>query len=181
MPPCCPAPPTPLMGHGREPGPDLPGDWAGHQGRLLTLTSSTGRRQDTAGAEGRAAAWRRSTPLAPALSINRPVEDAAGICPATLALALGLELGQERTGCRRCAHTCGAKRCCLLLDNMEQILGAAAFVSELLAACPGRARDGYQPRTAASAQRATFPGGRHWHLTRQSRLFADPRLPAMQI
>ncbi len=63
------------------------------------------------------------------------VEDTKAM-PATVALALGLELGSSEPAAQVIAHL-RRKELLLVLDNMEQLLPAAPFVSELVAACPG--------------------------------------------
>lgn len=127
-----PAPPTPLIG--RERDLDLIcRRLAGHQGRLLTLTGAPGVGKTRLALE----VAQRMAPLyadGARLVELAAVEDAAAV-PLALALALALEPGRAAPAEQVIAHL-RRKELLLVLDNMEQILPAAAFVRDLLAACP---------------------------------------------
>ena len=128
-----PAPPTPLVGRSRD--LDLIcRRLAGHQGRLLTLTGAPGVGKTRLALE---VAQRMTAIYADGARFVdlTAVEDVKSV-PATVALALGLELGSSEPTAQVIAHL-RRKELLLLLDNMEQLLTAAPFVSELLTACPG--------------------------------------------
>jgi predicted ATPase/DNA-binding XRE family transcriptional regulator len=127
-----PAAPTPLVG--RERDLDLVcRRLAGHQGRLLTLTGAPGVGKTRLALE---VAQR----MAPVYADNARFVDLtalhdAAYVPATVALALGLELANNEPAAQVIAHL-RRKELLLVLDNMEQILAASAFVGKLLSACP---------------------------------------------
>ena len=56
----------------------------------------------------------------------------------------------------------GGKRYLLVLDNFEQVVGAAPLVGDLLESCPGLARAGHEPRRVAPARRTRIPRCRRW-------------------
>ena len=128
-----PAPPTPLVGRGRD--LDLIcRRLAGHQGRLLTFTGAPGVGKTRLALE----VAQRMAPVyadGACFADFTAIEDAAS-APAALALALNLELGRSEAATQVIAHL-RRRELLLVLDNMEQILDAAAFVREVLAACPG--------------------------------------------
>ena len=90
-----------------------------------------------------------------------PVRDAVSLAEAVLT-ALGARetrlVGAGRDGApgprsRSCWPTADACACCIVLDNCEQVVDAAAeLVEELLAALPGRHGPRHQPGAAAACR-----------------------------
>jgi predicted ATPase/DNA-binding XRE family transcriptional regulator len=127
-----PAPPTPLVGRGRD--LDLIcRRLAGHQGRLLTLTGAPGVGKTRLALE---VAQRMGPVYADGARFVdlTALEDAEHV-PAAVALALGLETASGNPTMHVIGHL-RRKELLLVLDNMEQLLAASAFVSGLLNACP---------------------------------------------
>lgn len=127
-----PAPPTPLVGRGRD--LDLIcRRLAGHQGRLLTLTGAPGVGKTRLALE---VAQRMAPVYADgARFVDLTALEDADHVPAAVALALGLEIASSEPAVQVIAHL-RRKELLLVLDNMEQLLAAATFVGELLRACP---------------------------------------------
>jgi excisionase family DNA binding protein len=59
------------------------------------------------------------------------------LVPAAIALALGVRDGDDATPRERLLHLLRERELLLLLDNVEQVVAAAPFLAELLAAAPG--------------------------------------------
>ena len=128
-----PAPPTPLLGRGSD--LDLIcRRLAGHQGRLLTLTGAPGVGKTRLALE--VAQHMKQVYADGACFVDLTAVEDAAYAPTALALALDLELGRSEAPAQVIAHL-RRKELLLVLDNMEQILDAAAFVRAVLAACPG--------------------------------------------
>ena len=64
------------------------------------------------------------------------IHDPALVAP-TIAQALGVREASDRSSLQGLAAALRDRRLLLVLDNFEQVLAAAPFVAELLAACPG--------------------------------------------
>jgi len=65
-----------------------------------------------------------------------PITDPTLVPPA-VALALGISAGDDTTLMHRLAQTIGDQQLLLILDNLEQVITAGVFVSELLSFCSG--------------------------------------------
>lgn len=64
-----------------------------------------------------------------------PIRDPELVAP-TIARTIGVEFSGHRTAFQQVADWIGEKRLLLLLDNFEQVVGAASVVSDLLRSCP---------------------------------------------
>ena len=127
-----PAPPTDLVGRDRERAaatallvrPDV---------RLITLTGAGGSGKTSLALQ--VAADAAAVFEASAFADLAPVTDPA-LVPAAIAAALGVRDRQDTSVLDAVAATIGTRRMLLLIDNMEQVIGAASDVARLLAASP---------------------------------------------
>lgn len=129
-----PAQPTPLVGR-RRLSAQVEELLGGEGPRLITLTGSAGTGK-TRLAVGVAGNLRDRFPNGICFVDLSPVRDAE-LVPATLCQALGLQETRGRSLPEGLEDSLAAAEMLLLLDNFEQVVGAAPMVSRLLAACPG--------------------------------------------
>ncbi|MGH2562150.1 MAG: ATP-binding protein, partial [Thermomicrobiales bacterium] len=93
---------------------------------------SRDRRAGNRGIEGRGHAF----PDGVAFVELAPIRDPDLVLP-IVAQVLGIRESNERSVVERLAAAMRSRRLLLVLDNLEQVLGAAPAVAELLSACPG--------------------------------------------
>ncbi|HEX9038906.1 MAG TPA: helix-turn-helix domain-containing protein [Ktedonobacterales bacterium] len=129
-----PAPPGPLLGRARE--LDAASHWIGADSRrMLTLTGPGGAGKTRLALEI-ARIHSERFPGAPVFVDLAPLTDPAQV-PSAITAALDLaDLPDMTPGARVAAHL-GAQRALFLLDNAERVAGAAPFLADLLARCPG--------------------------------------------
>ena len=80
------------------------------------------------------------------------------LVPAGVARAVGVELAGSGSPLEALVEYFGDDRWLLILDNLEQVVGAAGDIDALLTRCPGRGDPGDQPYGARAAGRAGVPG-----------------------
>ncbi len=129
-----PSPPTELIGRAAEVN-QLCKRLLGHSGRLLTLLGPPGigkTRLGLAIAAQIAGAYQDGATFVPLAAIGDP-DLVAEALVATLKI---IDMGQKPTKVKLIEFL-RRKEMLLLLDNFEQILGAAGVLAELLSECPG--------------------------------------------
>jgi predicted ATPase/class 3 adenylate cyclase len=129
-----PVPPTPLVDRERDVA-ELVARLRRAEVRLVTLTGpgGIGKTRVAIEAASRVAAC---FPDGVVFVDLAAVDDPAAVIP-TVADALGAPPHGQTVAAL--VHTIGAQRLLLVLDNLEQVTGAATELGELLAACPGLA------------------------------------------
>jgi predicted ATPase/transcriptional regulator with XRE-family HTH domain len=123
---------TQLVGRDSEVA-DISGRLLREEVRLLTLTGAPGTGKTRLAIE--VASNVKAHFEAVCFVTLSAVSDPALVLP-TVSRALGLKDGGEGTALPQLAQYIGERRVLLLLDNFEQVLGAASHVTQLLVACP---------------------------------------------
>jgi predicted ATPase/transcriptional regulator with XRE-family HTH domain len=128
-----PAPAVPLIGRDAE-RDEVVGLLRSGGTRLLTLTGPGGVGKTSLALEV-ARTLSADFPEGATVAALAPVQDAALVLP-TIARAVGAQ-GISPPLLDALASFLGARRCLLVLDNVEHVLDAAGDVAELLSRCPG--------------------------------------------
>ena len=129
-----PIPPTPLLGRAQD-VQQLGNRLQGHNGRLLTLIGPPGvgkTRLALAVAGELQGLYRDGACFVPLAAVSD-----ASLVAMALVTALNLQDGSSKSPLARVIEYLRRKELLLVLDNFEQILGAAPLVADLLAACAG--------------------------------------------